>query len=109
MLDGRWLCTADATAESGAARIVPGVRGARTSAAPHPDAGSAHAGGGGVAHPWKEVSPFALAVAAGTFLHIAEVDLIPTVIAEGRSRKRRTATVLVFLAGVAVVAAATLW
>ena len=56
---------------------------------------------------WKQVAPLALAVAAGTFLHIAEVDLIPTVIGKGPSRRRRAKAVLAFVVGVAVVGAAT--
>jgi zinc and cadmium transporter len=56
---------------------------------------------------WKQLAPLVLAVAAGTFLHIAEVDLIPTVIGKGPSRKRRAETVLAFVLGVGVVGAAT--
>ena len=48
--------------------------------------------------------------ARGTFLHIAEVDLVPTVIGKGPSRRRRAEAVLTFVLGLAVVAAATfLW
>jgi len=59
---------------------------------------------------WTQIAPFVLAVAAGTFLHIAEVDLVPTVIGKGPSRRRRAEAVLTFVLGLAVVAAATfLW
>jgi zinc and cadmium transporter len=57
---------------------------------------------------WKHLTPFALAVAAGTFLHIAEVDLIPTVIAPGPSPRRRTEAALGFIFGLAIVVTATL-
>jgi zinc and cadmium transporter len=56
---------------------------------------------------WRPVTPIALAIAAGTFLHIAEVDLIPTVIAPGRSRRRRAEAVLGFLFGLSLVVVAT--
>jgi zinc and cadmium transporter len=57
---------------------------------------------------WKQITPFALAIAAGTFLHIAEVDLIPTVIAPGPSSRRRAEAVVGFIFGLAVVVAMTL-
>jgi zinc and cadmium transporter len=59
------------------------------------------------AESWKKVAPFALAIAAGTFLHIAEVDLIPTIIATDRPRHRRFEAVAAFVLGVAVVVVAT--
>ncbi|HVU51849.1 MAG TPA: ZIP family metal transporter [Polyangia bacterium] len=53
------------------------------------------------------VSSFALAVAGGTFLHIAEVDLVPTFLA-GRARGRRRArAVLALCAGIALVIVGT--
>jgi zinc and cadmium transporter len=58
---------------------------------------------------WKQMAPLALAVAAGTFLHIAEVDLVPTVIAPGPSRRRRAEAVLGFVTGLGVVVALTVF
>jgi zinc and cadmium transporter len=54
---------------------------------------------------WRPVSAVALAVAGGTFLHIAEVDLIPTVLERGSTRRRRAEVLLALLAGLAVVVA----
>lgn len=56
---------------------------------------------------WKRVMPLALAVAAGTFLHIAEVDLVPTVIAPGTVR--RAEAVIGLIVGLLVVVALTLF
>lgn len=57
---------------------------------------------------WQEISAFALAAAAGTFVHISEVDLIPAVIAQAGSRRQRAVAALAFLAGIGIVAALTL-
>lgn len=56
---------------------------------------------------WRQVSAFALAVASGTFLHIAEVDLIPS-FGEAGTRLRRGEIVLAFVSGSAVIGAMTL-
>jgi zinc and cadmium transporter len=54
---------------------------------------------------WRHASGFALAIAAGTFLHIAEVDLVPTVVEPGASRRSRAEALVGLLAGAAVVLA----
>jgi zinc and cadmium transporter len=56
---------------------------------------------------WQSISGFALAVAAGTFVHIAEADLVPTIL-ETRDPRRRVAALVGLLAGVAVVLAESL-
>jgi len=57
---------------------------------------------------WKEVVSCALAAAAGTFVHIAEVDLIPSAIAQAETRRQRVETVVAFLTGVAITGVLTL-
>ena len=57
---------------------------------------------------WRPISAAALAVAAGTFLHIAEVDLVPTVLEPVGPRQRRTNALIAFLLGIAFVVAESL-
>ena len=58
---------------------------------------------------WQPVSAVALAIAGGTFLHIAEVDLIPTVLERGGTRQRRVEVLLALLAGIGLVVAESAW
>jgi len=54
---------------------------------------------------WAPISAGALAIAAGTFLHIAEVDLIPAVLNPVGPRNRRTNVLAALLLGIAFVIA----
>jgi zinc and cadmium transporter len=58
---------------------------------------------------WKHVSGVALSIAAGTFLHIAEVDLVPTVLEMVGRRRERVVALGALLFGVGVVVAETFW
>lgn len=55
----------------------------------------------------RSVSSVVLAVAAGTFLHIAEVDLVPTIV-EGHDRRRRLEGLGGLIVGVTLVVAESL-
>lgn len=58
---------------------------------------------------WRQVSGIALAIAGGTFLHIAEVDLIPTVLARDGTRRRRAEVLVGLLGGIGLAVTETLW
>jgi zinc and cadmium transporter len=56
---------------------------------------------------WARVSGVALAVAAGTFLHIAEVDLVPSIIGTGTEGRVRRGPLMGLLLGIALVVVET--
>jgi zinc and cadmium transporter len=58
---------------------------------------------------WRDVSGAALAVAAGTFLHIAEVDLVPNIMGVADASRARAVVLLCLLSGVALVLIEKLW
>jgi len=61
------------------------------------------------ARSWSHASGIALAIAAGTFLHIAEVDLIPNVVAATGPRRARAVALVGLCCGVALVLAERAW
>jgi hypothetical protein len=58
---------------------------------------------------WRDVSGIALAIAAGTFLHIAEVDLVPSIVGAAVPSRARAVVLVSLLAGVALVWVERLW
>ena len=58
---------------------------------------------------WRDVSGVALAIAAGTFLHVAAVDLVPNIVGGAVPRRARAAVLAGLLAGVALVLVERLW
>ncbi|HVZ72916.1 MAG TPA: ZIP family metal transporter [Polyangia bacterium] len=54
---------------------------------------------------WRAASGVALALSAGTFLHVAEVDLAPRVLPDAASPRQRAVALVTLLAGLAVAIA----